>query len=101
MRQIGHQSRPFQNRALSAGAAAAPAAAGGEIRIHVGIFSVEANAKRAADTLSGAGVAATVRKESSQGKEFWSVIASGSGEGSALLQKVKGAGFGDAYLLSR
>jgi hypothetical protein len=84
-----------------AGATAAPAAAGGDVRIQVGIFSVEANAKRAADTLSGAGVAATIRKESSQGREFWSVVASGSGNRNALLQKVKGAGFADAYLLSR
>jgi hypothetical protein len=80
---------------------AAPAAAGGDVRIQVGIFSVEANAKRAADTLASAGVAATIRKESSQGKDFWSVVASGSGNRNALLQKVKGAGFTDAYLLSR
>lgn len=82
---------------------ATPAAApeSGNVRIQVGIFSVEANAKRAADTLSGAGVSATIRKEASQGKEFWSVVASGSGNRNALLQKVKGAGFTDAYLLSR
>jgi hypothetical protein len=82
-------------------AAPAAAATGGDVRIQVGIFSVEANAKRAADTLSGAGVAATIRKESSQGREFWSVVASGAGNRNALLQKVKGAGFTDAYLLSR
>lgn len=83
--------------------APAPAAAapGGDVRIQVGIFSVEANAKRAADTLSAAGVAATIRKEASQGKEFWSVVASGSDNRNALLQKVKSAGFADAYLLSR
>jgi hypothetical protein len=80
-------------------APAAPAA--GDVRIQVGIFSIEANAKRAADTLSGAGVSATIRKESSQGKDFWSVVASGTGSRDALLQKVKGAGFSDAYLLSR
>ncbi len=82
---------------------AAPAAtpANGDVRIQVGIFSVEANAKRAADTLSAAGVSATIRKESSQGKDFWSVVASGAGNRNALLQKVKGAGFADAYLLSR
>ncbi|MGL5008314.1 MAG: SPOR domain-containing protein [Paracoccaceae bacterium] len=95
------------DRTAAAAEPAAPApeapapAAGGDVRIQVGIFSVEANAKRAADTLSAAGVAATVRKEASQGRDFWSVIASGSGNRNALLQKVKGAGFGDAYLLSR
>lgn len=101
---------PDEGADIAAGAAAALAQAepapdaapsGGDVRIQVGIFSVEANAKLAADALTGAGVAATVRKESSQGKEFWSVIASGSGDKAALLQKVKGAGFGDAYLLSR
>ncbi|MGL4321854.1 MAG: SPOR domain-containing protein [Paracoccaceae bacterium] len=76
-------------------------AAGGDIRIQVGIFSVEANANRAASTLSSAGIAATIRKESSQGKDFWSVIASGSGNRNALLEKVRGAGFADAYVLSR
>jgi SPOR domain len=90
---------PAPADAPAAPAAAAPA--GGDIRIQVGLFSVEANAKRAADTLAGAGVAATIRKESSQGKDFWSVIASGAGPKAALLQKVKGAGFADAYVVSR
>jgi cell division septation protein DedD len=79
---------------------AAPAA-GGDVRIQVGIFSLEANATRAADTLTEAGIAATIRKEASQGKDFWSVIASGTGDKAALLEKVNGAGFADAYLLSR
>ncbi len=87
--------------APDAAPAETPVATGGDVRIQVGIFSVEANAKRAADTLSGAGIAATIRKESSQGREFWSVVASGSGNRNGLLQKVKGAGFTDAYLLSR
>lgn len=77
-------------------AAPAPAAKGGLIQI--GIFSVEANAKRAADTLAKAGVAANVREEKSQGKAFWSVTASG---GSDALAKVKAAGFADAYMLKR
>jgi hypothetical protein len=85
--------------------AAAPAATGGptggDVRIQVGIFSVEANANRAAEALKAEGIAASVRAETSQGKAFWSVIAAGSGDKAALLQKVKGAGFADAYLLSR
>jgi SPOR domain len=79
----------------------APATAGGDVRIQVGIFSVEANATRAAQALKEAGVTTSIREEASQGKDFWSVIASGGGDGAALLQKVKGAGFADAYLLSR
>lgn len=87
------------NTATSAPAAAAPAApvAGGR-RIQIGIFSVEANARRAAETVTKAGIAAEVRKEQSQGKTFWSVTASGS-DASATLAKVKGLGFKDAYLL--
>jgi SPOR domain len=87
--------------ALAEVPAAAPAGAGGDVRIQVGIFSVEANANRAAQALKEAGVTTTIRKEASQGKDFWSVIASGAGDRAALLQKVKGAGFADAYLLSR
>lgn len=80
-------------------AASTPAApAAGTQRIQIGIFSVEANAKRAAETLTKAGVAATVRQETAQGKSYWSVVASGSG-GAALLDKVKGLGFKDAYFL--
>ncbi len=83
-------------------APAAPAAAkpatgkGGSIQI--GIFSVEANAKRAADTLSKAGIPADIRKEAAQGKSFWSVTAKGD---AATLTKIKSAGFTDAYALKR
>ena len=84
--------------ATPAPAPAAPPAAAGTQRIQIGIFSVEANANRAAETLKKAGIAATVSKETSQGKTYWSVIASGSG-GKALLDKVKGLGFADAYFL--
>jgi hypothetical protein len=66
--------------------------------IQIGIFSVEANAKRAVDTLSKAGIAATIRQETAQGKAFWSVTATG---GADSLAKVKAAGFADAYMLKR
>jgi cell division septation protein DedD len=75
----------------------APAATKGAL-IQIGIFSVEANAKRAVDTLAKAGVAATVRQETAQGKSYWSVTASGGAE---ALAKVKAAGFSDAYMLKR
>jgi len=82
--------------AIEEAEAASPA--GGNTRVQVGIFSVEANATRTADTLKQAGIGAEVRKDSAQGKEFWSVIAAGD---TSVLQKVKAAGFGDAYALSR
>ena len=76
--------------------APAPAASGSGGFIQIGIFSVEANAKRAADTLKAAGVAVNMRKEESQGKPFWSVTARGD---AGVLAKIKQAGFADAYFL--
>ncbi len=80
---------------------AAPAApTGGPIRIQIGIFSVEANAQLAVDKLNAAGIDATIRKDESKGKAYWSVVANGSGDRDALLAKVKGLGFVDAYSVS-
>ena len=64
--------------------------------IQIGIFSVEANAKRAVATLNAAGVAATMRTDTSNGKTYWSVGARGDG---SVLAKVKAAGFNDAYVV--
>lgn len=76
---------------------AAPATAGGRT-IQIGIFSVEANAQRAADALKAAGLAGNIRREESKGKVLWSVTSSGD---AAALTKVKGLGFPDAYFLKR
>ena len=84
--------------AANAPAAKAPAPAAGGGLIQIGIFSVEANAKRAAEQLGKAGVTAQVRREESQGKPFWSVTAPGN---AATLGKIKAAGFADAYVLKR
>lgn len=78
-------------------AAAAPAKGGATVA-QIGIFSVEANAKRAADQLTKAGIAATIKKGQTQGKDHWSVTASGADK-AALLAKVKGLGFTDAYII--
>lgn len=77
--------------------AAAKPATGGKRLIQIGIFSVEANANRAAATLTKAGVGANVLKETSQGKTFWRVVTTAGAD----LAKVKGLGFTDAYLVSR
>ncbi|WP_151718107.1 SPOR domain-containing protein [Gemmobacter serpentinus] len=74
------------------------AAKGGSHTAQIGIFSVEANAKRAVDQLSKAGVSATLRKGQTQGKDHWSVTASGA-DRAALLAKVKSLGFTDAYII--
>lgn len=88
---------PTAKPAAAAPAAAAPAATGGGV-IQIGIFSVEANAQRAVDALTKAGIAVSSRKEESQGKPLWSVTARGD---AALLAKIKSAGFADAYFLKR
>ena len=78
-------------------AAAAPAKAAASGRsIQIGFFSQESNATQARDRLAKAGVTAQVRKESSQGKDYWSVFTKGD---AAILKKIKSAGFADAYML--
>ena len=81
--------------ATEAAVAPAPQASGGGSLIQIGFYSVEANAQRAVDTLKAAGITATLRKEESQGKAFWSVTARGD---AALLAGIKAAGFADAYV---
>ena len=92
----------------AASTAAAPAvpspASGGKSYIQLGIFSIEANAKRAADTVTKAGANAAVRKEESKGKPYWSVVAgpaASAAERDALMKKIQGLGFADAYFVSR
>lgn len=84
--------------AKPAAAAAAAAAASGGSLIQVGIFSVEANAKRAASVLAKAGITGATSQEVSHGKPLWSVTVRGD---AAMLAKIKGAGFADAYVLKR
>ena len=83
--------------ALGADLPKTTAAASGRT-IQVGIFSVEANAKRAVDVLKAVGVQARSAKETSQGKDLWSVTTKGD---ATTLATVKSAGFVDAYLLKR
>ncbi|WP_460274786.1 SPOR domain-containing protein [Celeribacter sp. ULVN23_4] len=68
--------------------------------LQIGIFSVEANAKRTVDMLGSQGIVAMTKPGNSNGKAFWRVVvgpASSSAERKALLEKVKKAGFTDAY----
>ena len=79
-------------------------AATGKMFVQLGIFSVEANAERAAAQMKKAGIAATVRAEQSQGKAFWRVVAGPATSASArdaLLSKIKGLGYADAYAVSK
>lgn len=85
--------------------AAAPAKApSGKLFVQIGIFSVEANAQRAADQMGKSGVVASVKKEESQGKTFWRVLAgpaASAADRDALIKKIKGLGYPDAYAVSK
>ncbi|MEB8386870.1 SPOR domain-containing protein [Rhodobacteraceae bacterium KMM 6894] len=71
--------------------------------IQIGIFSVEQNARDTATAMRTAGMVPSVLEQSSQGKTFWRVIvgpANTTSERGALLSKIKGVGFDDAYPVS-
>lgn len=85
-------------------AAAKPAASSGRNLIQIGIFSVESNAKGAADQLRKGGASVTIKREESQSKTYWRVLAGPAADAAsrdALMAKVKAAGFKDAYFVSR
>lgn len=86
-------------------ATAAPAdAALKRAYVQVGIFSVEANAEKAAQQMKKAGFKASVRPDQSQGKSFWRVIigpATSVADRDAMAAKVKGLGYPDSYPVSR
>ena len=71
--------------------------------VQIGIFSVEANANRAAKQMSGAGLVPTVKKSQINDKPFWRVVvgpASSKSELSTLIKTIKSEGFSDAYAVS-
>ncbi len=68
--------------------------------IQIGIFSVEQNANDTATAMRQAGMVPTVLEQESSGKKFWRVVvgpAANKSERTALLNKIKGVGFDDAY----
>ena len=97
------QIRAEQEAAAAAAAAAeapavteAPAATAGSRPILIASFSKEDNARRAAEALAKIGITAGAEKSDRDGKAVWGVVASGD---AALLDKIKAAGFADAYFL--
>lgn len=71
--------------------------------IQIGIFSIEANANRAAKQMRGAGLAPTVKQSQINGKTFWRVVvgpAATSSERTKILSTIKAEGFTDAYAVS-
>ncbi|UWQ57418.1 SPOR domain-containing protein [Leisingera caerulea] len=101
-------SAPAQAAPATAEPAAAPApkpqkSALKKPFIQIGIFSVEANAKRTANMMRSAGMVPVVREQSSSGKAFWRVLvgpAQTKTERSQLLNSVKETGFADAYAVT-
>lgn len=75
----------------------------GKPYIQIGIFSVETNAKHAANAMRSSGMVPVVREQSSSGKTFWRVLvgpAQSKTERSQLLKSVKETGFADAYAVT-
>lgn len=71
--------------------------------IQIGIFSVEANARRTAARLEADGMRANVLAQNSNGKPFWRVTvgpAPTASDRAAILSKVKALGFSDAYFVT-
>jgi len=71
--------------------------------IQIGIFSIEANANRAAKQMRGAGLVPTVKKSTINGKPFWRVVvgpAANRTQLNKILGTIKSEGFSDAYAVS-
>lgn len=86
-------------------AAAAPALASPLAKpfVQIGIFSVEANAERAAKQMRSAGMTPTIKVSQINGKSFWRVVvgpAQSRSELSSLTGKIKAEGFSDAYAVA-
>lgn len=98
------QSRP---KARPEGSAAKPKpAASSKVSkpfVQLGIFGVEDNAKNTAQSMRQRGIIPTIKKLEMNGKPFWRVIvgpATSQDELKTILDKVKKAGFADAYAVS-
>ncbi|SFL56921.1 SPOR domain-containing protein [Shimia aestuarii] len=71
--------------------------------VQIGIFSVEANAKTAADQMRTAGLEPQIKKTTSGSKTFWRVLvgpATSKSGLNAMIKKVHGTGFTDAYAVT-
>jgi len=68
--------------------------------LQLGIFSVKANAEKAANQMEAAGMPSVLKEASLKGKTYWRVLvgpAQTSAERTSLLNKIKAKGFADAY----
>ncbi|THF81169.1 MAG: SPOR domain-containing protein [Sulfitobacter sp. SK025] len=71
--------------------------------VQIGIFSIEANANRAANQMRSAGMVPSVKRSEINGKAFWRVVvgpAATNSELNSLLKSIKTEGYSDAYAVS-
>jgi cell division septation protein DedD len=72
--------------------------------VQIGIFSVQENANATGQTLRNAGLVPTIYDQTSSGRQFWRVVvgpAPTAEDRAAILDTVRGLGFGDAYFVAR
>lgn len=75
----------------------------GKAYIQIGLFSVEQNAKNTGAALRNAGILPTIQKNESRGKTYFRVTVgptTNAAERAAILKKVKGLGYTDAYFVT-
>lgn len=68
--------------------------------VQIGIFSVKSNAENAAGQMRAAGMVPTIKEQAIKGKTFWRVVvgpAPTNSDRAALIKKIHGTGFTDAY----
>lgn len=71
--------------------------------VQIGIFSIENNAKNAANQMRSAGMIPTIKAQTIKGKSFWRVVvgpANTQAELSDLIKKIRSNGFSDAYAVT-
>jgi rare lipoprotein A len=72
--------------------------------VQIGIFSVQENANNTGQTLRNAGLVPTIYDQTSNGRQLWRVVvgpAPTAEDRAAVLDTVRGLGFGDAYFVAR
>ena len=96
-------STPAPAPVVEAAPAGLPVSALEKPYVQIGIFSVEDNASRTAQSLRAAGVNTLVKAQESQGKKFWRVVAgpaSTEAERRSLRDQVLKLGYEDAYFVT-
>jgi rare lipoprotein A len=100
--EVASLEAPAPVRAAASARAAAPLP--DRPYVQIGIFSVQENANATGQTLRNAGLVPTIYDQTSSGRQFWRVVvgpAPTAEDRAAILDTVRGLGFGDAYFVAR